>query len=83
MLARGTAQLIQTLTNRLRLSLPSSPTLPWKQIMPISVGETIPEGTFKYIPYTPELADGVSLFLSNIMDLIDKSDSQQECLWTS
>lgn len=28
--------------------------------MPLAVGDTIPEGTFKYVPYTPELDDGVS-----------------------
>ena len=28
--------------------------------MSLSVGDTIPEGTFKYVPYTPELEDGVS-----------------------
>ena len=27
--------------------------------MTISVGETIPEGTFTYIPYAPELANTV------------------------
>ena len=28
--------------------------------MTISVGDKIPEGTFKYVPYTPELENGVS-----------------------
>ena len=26
----------------------------------IKVGDTVPEGTFGYVPYTPELEDGVS-----------------------
>ncbi|KJA22584.1 hypothetical protein HYPSUDRAFT_67045 [Hypholoma sublateritium FD-334 SS-4] len=28
--------------------------------MSLSVGDTIPEGTFKYVPYTPELEDGLA-----------------------
>lgn len=35
----------------------------------IKVGDTIPEGTFGYVPYTPELEDGVSSFLSPRVDL--------------
>ena len=30
--------------------------------MSLKLGDTIPEGTFKYIPYTPELDDNVSPF---------------------
>jgi len=29
--------------------------------MTISVGDILPEGTFKYVPYTDELADGVGV----------------------
>lgn len=29
----------------------------------IKVGDTIPSGTFGYIPYTPELEDHVSIYL--------------------
>ncbi|KAF8962095.1 thioredoxin-dependent peroxidase [Flammula alnicola] len=28
--------------------------------MTLTVGETIPEGTFKYVPFTPELEDGLA-----------------------
>ena len=37
--------------------------------MTISVGETIPEGTFTYIPYAPELANTVRYtFVSHTPD---------------
>ena len=37
--------------------------------MSIKVGEKIPEGTFKYVPYTPELENGVSRISSNSRNL--------------
>jgi len=34
----------------------------------IKVGDTIPEGTFKYVPYSPELENGVRTWtLSNLI----------------
>jgi len=33
--------------------------------MTIIVGDKIPEGTFKYVPYTPELENGVSFMTLN------------------
>ena len=33
--------------------------------MSIKVGDKIPEGTFKYVPYTPELENGVSRISSS------------------
>lgn len=50
--------------------------------MTITVGETVPQGTFKYVPYTPELADGVSiysLFKSNLKLIMIHT----ERLWNS
>ena len=37
--------------------------------MSIKVGDTIPEGTFKYVPYTPELDNGVSRISLNSRNL--------------
>lgn len=37
--------------------------------MSIKVGEKIPEGTFKYVPYTPDLENGVSRISSNSRNL--------------
>lgn len=32
-----------------------------KEEVTLKVGDTVPEGTFKYVPYSPELADNVSI----------------------
>ena len=40
--------------------------------MTITVGETIPEGTFKYIPHTPELENSVSIFLKKKKSAIQR-----------
>ena len=36
----------------------------------IKVGDKVPEATFKYVPYTPELDDGVSHLCSNLISQI-------------
>jgi hypothetical protein len=36
----------------------------------ISVGEVIPAGSFKYVPYTPELESGVSLSFKKKIDAL-------------
>lgn len=49
--------------------------------MTIKVGDTIPDGTFKYIPYTDQLADGVSLF--SIIMILNLNKIDTELLWNS
>lgn len=44
------------------LALTKSHLFTRKSVMSLKLGDTIPEGSFKYIPYTPELDDNVSPF---------------------
>lgn len=44
--------------------------------MSLKVGDTIPQGSFKYIPYTPDLEDNVSPFKNPNITVSDSIKTQ-------